>query len=210
MSIARTSDKAALLRGGRPRKDQIDALEQSLIAAAQTVFLAKGYASATLTEIAALARASKRTIYGRHPNKAALFEKAISTFIDDKFAPLEQLPLQQRSLRDKLLHLAEALSSIAADEATIAVHRVVAAEQEQFPDLINRLRRHGFERALQLVRTIFDEHGIAESTMVAEIFYATFVLAPLQNAPAGSNLPPDAIACRVDFLVGRLDTLRTG
>jgi AcrR family transcriptional regulator len=196
MTSAGMTDRAAARRAGRPRKDEVDALEQSLLEAAQTVFLAKGYASTTLTEIAALARASKRTIYQRHPNKAALFEKAISAFIDEKFAPLERLPLQQRPLREKLLRLAEALASIAADEATIAVHRVAAAEQREFPDLINRLRRHGFARAVHLVRSILDEHGVENAVIAAEIFYATFVLAPLEG-----SLLPGSLEPRVDFVM---------
>lgn len=204
MEIDSISGEAQRGRGGRPKKDQVELVEQTLLSAARTVFLAKGYANATLTEIAALARASKRTIYDRHPNKATLFEAAISAFIKDRFLPIENLPLQAGSLREKLLCLAQVLTAIATDEETIAIHRIAAAEQLQFPHLVQRLRRYGFERAVDIVKNILVEHNICDPTIAAEIFYATFVLAPLHHSMVAAANETNAIEKRVQFFVRAL------
>lgn len=197
MIIDVMSDEKGGRRGGRPRKDQIDSMEQALLRAARSVFLAKGYANATMTEIAALAQASKRTIYDRHPNKAVLFEAAISAFIAEKFSQIGTWPLREGSLRDQLLCLAEGLCLLTAEEEIISVHRIVAAEQTQFPDLVKRLHRYGFERAINLLLSIFEENGVGEALIAAEFFYATFVLAPLQNL----IIVQGSLEKRIDFFM---------
>lgn len=86
-------------RRGRPVVIAADARRRTILAAAEQVFAAEGYANASMAAIAQTAGMSKKTIYALFPNKRALFEAlahdveafAAAMDIGEGLAPLEAL-----------------------------------------------------------------------------------------------------------------------
>lgn len=193
---------------GRPSKIRIEEMERGLLDTARSVFLQRGYAAATLNEIAAIAGASKRTIYSRYASKAELFEAAISDFIAQRFMPLEVGATEGRSARERLVHFGRILSGITFDPETVAVHRAVAAEQARFPDLIARLHRLGHERVTARVGAELDTLHAQHPRRGCELFYAMFVLAPLQAAADGDPDSQTDIPGMVDIVLHAAGCIR--
>ena len=186
---------------GRPSKVRIEEIERGLLDTARSVFLQRGYGAATLNEIAAIAGASKRTIYSRYASKAELFEAAISDFIVQRFMPLEAGAPEGRSARERLVHFGRTLSGITGDPETVAVHRAVAAEQARFPDLVARLHRLGHERVTARVGVELETLHAQHPGRGGELFYAMFVLTPLQAAADGGADTRMDIAGMVDIVL---------
>ncbi|HEX8447935.1 MAG TPA: TetR/AcrR family transcriptional regulator [Sphingomonas sp.] len=65
------------VRVGRPSPAQAAQIETRILAAAWDVLLDRGLEDFTIDQVAALAQASKRTIYGRFASRAALFRGMI-------------------------------------------------------------------------------------------------------------------------------------
>ena len=165
---------------GRPAKGNIEAMERALLETARSVFLQRGYAGTKLDEIASTAGVSKRTIYSRYASKAALFEATISDFIAQRLMPLEHGAGKGNSAYGRLVHLGKMLADITRDSATVAVHRAVSAEHARFPDLMTRLHELGHKRVTALVNAELVILRAHHPRTASELFYAMFVLAPLQ------------------------------
>ena len=71
-----------------------DDIEDSLIAAALTVFSQRGFRDATMAEIGRVARVSTGNIYRYHPNKRALFDAAVTNEFVERFVDLVRRKVQ--------------------------------------------------------------------------------------------------------------------
>lgn len=65
-------------RRGRPSAAQLAAISETILAAAQALFLTDGYANTTMEGVAASAGVGKATLYARYATKQALFEAIFS------------------------------------------------------------------------------------------------------------------------------------
>jgi len=63
-------------RGGRPSSADAARLRHRILEVATELFLAEGYGSTTIEAVAARSGVSKRTLYHRFDDKAALFAAA--------------------------------------------------------------------------------------------------------------------------------------
>jgi len=73
-------DETSSYLSGRPSPEQSRAKQDAVLRSARNIFRAKGFDAATVDEIAAAARVSKRTLYKWHPDKASLFAAAFAEF----------------------------------------------------------------------------------------------------------------------------------
>src|ERR1700722_3011403 len=62
---------------GRPKTEDLQALEARLVLAARQIFAAYGYGAASINNIAKLARVSKNTLYARFRSKADLLRAIV-------------------------------------------------------------------------------------------------------------------------------------
>ena len=134
------------------------ALNERLLKAAVEVFLEKGFAAASVDEIAARAKASKITFYKHYGNKEALFgavmqreNAALLHSVKTKIP--EGLPLD-----DFLLAFAQLLYSEFLKRETVKLVRVLHAEANRFPQLANTFERSGPSLALKAVAAEFEKH----------------------------------------------------
>lgn len=125
----------------RSRQAEADR-RRNLLEAAERVFLRKGYAAATMDDVARAAGMSKRTLYQRFESKTALFEAMIAASL----APLridaglvEHEPDIARALGGMLLTCARHF--LAAQQCEL--FRVIIAEVRRSPELADAFHRAG-------------------------------------------------------------------
>ncbi|CAO3425352.1 TetR/AcrR family transcriptional regulator [Azospirillum endophyticum] len=68
--------------GGRPTREQAQAIDARILDGARAVFCRKGIANSAVEEIAAELGVSKHTLYRRYPNKAALLDAVVGRDVD--------------------------------------------------------------------------------------------------------------------------------
>lgn len=64
-------------KGGRPTREQVEAIERAILAVAREAFLSRGFERTTVDGIAKAARVSKVTIYMRYSDKVALLRAVL-------------------------------------------------------------------------------------------------------------------------------------
>jgi AcrR family transcriptional regulator len=142
---------------GRPKAEDVEAIETRLILVARQAFSRNGYGATSLNSIAKSARASKTTFYARFPSKAALFRAIIERQIA---GVVEELPPavagNDDSLEDKLrgyfnLTLRRSLSGDVLD-----INRLILSESHQFPEL-GQAAQARFEVGVQRVATFIED-----------------------------------------------------
>jgi TetR/AcrR family transcriptional repressor of mexJK operon len=133
---------------GKPKED---ALEQRLLTAAVEVFLKKGFAAASVDEIATRAKASKITFYNHFGNKEALFEAVVRR----QNAALEEALCWtgpgDAPIDIFLKAVASRLFEALLKSDTVNLVRVLHAEADRFPQLMVVFNEAGPARAMQLL-----------------------------------------------------------
>lgn len=120
---------------GRPRREQAEAVRQSMLDAALGMFIAHGFEAASMEGIARAAGVAKLTLYRHFETKEELFvevarraqlavRERLATQVD-LFAPLEQV------LREIIATLYDGMTH----PDYLAVMRMVVAEAGRFPKL---------------------------------------------------------------------------
>jgi AcrR family transcriptional regulator len=99
--------------------------------------------------VAARARISKRTLYHRFDDKAALFAAVVHRIIEKARPPPGVPLLEGTTLQEILRRLAGLLLRAALSPQAIALHRLVTAESVRFPNL---------------VRAVYDEGWVQQAT----------------------------------------------
>ncbi|CCE02769.1 TetR/AcrR family transcriptional regulator [Bradyrhizobium sp. STM 3809] len=141
---------------GRPPLERAGEVEERILDAAKTVFLAQGFEGASVDEIAQTARAGKPTIYARFPSKAALFAAVIARHAG-RNTQYENLVPQGRTFRARLISLGQTLIERAMVDETIGLMRTAIAENPRFPELTLEIQDSARKRA-----TVNVGHAIGE------------------------------------------------
>src|SRR3954470_6342003 len=122
MADRMVASKTARGKVGRPPLERAGEVEERILDAAKTVFLANGFEGASVDEIAQTARAGKPTIYARFPSKAALFAAVIGRQAA-RNTQYENLVPQGRSLRARLVSVGLTLIDRAFSEEILGLMR---------------------------------------------------------------------------------------
>ncbi len=119
-----------------PESGRNEARRRAILDVAQEVFLKQGYASTSMSEIAARLGGSKGTLYNYFRSKEELFAAFMTdTCQGPANAVFDHLPPIGDDLRVGLIDLGVALLSFLLTEPTLAIHRLVIAESGRFPEL---------------------------------------------------------------------------
>ena len=109
---------------GRP-KDL--AKRQSILDAAKTLFLTKGYANTSMEAVAGLAGVSKLTVYSHFTDKETLFSSAIMSKCTEQLPVLFfELPAG-KPIKDVLLNIARGFQVLINSEESLTLHRLMVA-----------------------------------------------------------------------------------
>lgn len=155
--------------GGRPSRADALQLSDRILAVATELFLSQGYGSTSIEAVAAGAGISKRTLYHRFKDKAALFSAVVHRIIAQIRPPAGVPLLEGTTLQHILRRLAGLILQAALSPQAIALHRLVTAESVRFPNL---------------VRAVYDEGWAQQATTLI----ADLLARELQNPQLTSRL----------------------
>jgi AcrR family transcriptional regulator len=158
------ASKTARGKVGRPPLERAGEVEERILDAAKTVFLANGFEGASVDEIAQTARAGKPTIYARFSSKAALFAAVICRHAA-RNTQYENLVPQGRTFRARLISLGLTLIERAFVEDTIGLMRTAIAENPRFPELTLEIQDTARKRATFNVSHAIGELARAEGLL---------------------------------------------
>jgi AcrR family transcriptional regulator len=120
-----------------------DARRQSILAIARDVFLAEGYAAASMSAIAAKVGGSKGTLYNYFPSKEALFAAVVREHCARGQAELWDMPLQTENVAETMTVLGRRVVRLMLSDEVLAIHRMVVAECVRFPEIGEALYEAG-------------------------------------------------------------------
>jgi AcrR family transcriptional regulator len=184
------------------RDEQVARNRQLVLAAARRVFLAHGYASATLDAIAEEAGFSKGVVYSQFSNKADMFLALLEARIDERAEQNERLAAQLdgRQLAEAVPELALALRRAEPEWTQLVLEfRLHAA---RVPELSRRYADL-HQRTVDRLASVFAKlHERADSTpryppsVLAKLALAINVGAFLEQLadPAAADPAPEVIA----------------
>ena len=132
---------------------------EAIIAAAMTLFVEAGYATASMEEIARRAGVAKQTLYNHFGSKQVLFQAIVEQICDELMdtvnldAPLDSDPTVALS------DFARRFVRLMVDSTSIGLFRLLAAEAHRFPDLAETVFRSGPDRVVaDLARYLEAQH----------------------------------------------------
>lgn len=140
----------------RARGRPVDlAKRDAILAAATQLFLARGFAGASMEAVAAAAGVSKITVYAHFRNKESLFQTMIRARCEaynrpERFEAYAALPP-----REALGEMGRNFLALLFDPEVLRLYRVISAEAERRPLVAELFYAAGPERAIELFADYF-------------------------------------------------------
>ena len=203
-------------RAGRPTREQAAARHEELLETALDLFLEHGYELATIEMIAAKVGMTKRTVYARYPDKAALFLAAVRRAIERQVMPREEMErLDQGDLAATLEAIGRRRIRQVMTPEGLRLQRVINSESYRFPEIFTLHNELSTAPVIAFLTDLLDraaaEGAIAptNSGRVARAFLSMVVGGQVRAIVAGRPPTPDQLDERVAFTVRLLlDGLR--
>lgn len=187
-------------RGGRPSKADAEQLAHRIVDAATEQFFTLGYGATTIEAIARRAKVSKRTLYHRFEDKAALFSAVVHRTIERMRPPADVPLLRGADLAENLRGLANLVLHAALSAPAIQLHRLIIAESSRFPNLAAAVNNEGAsEEAIRLIAGLLEREARAGNlrldnpTFAAQQFLQMVISVPQRRA-MGLGMPMNAEA----------------
>lgn len=166
---------------GRPRTEDLAALEARFRLVARELFFRDGYGATTMSDIAEAARTSKRTLYARFPSKAALLHAIVEEQVESWDTGVHHTPIDGcETLRDFLLAYGAIAMRAGMSRDFLQLDRLLHSESGRFPELAEiaeaRFRR-GVEYLSQNIRAFAESDGVPcrDPDFAAEHFMTTMM-----------------------------------
>jgi TetR/AcrR family transcriptional regulator, mexJK operon transcriptional repressor len=175
-------------RGGRPSRLQTVELQQTILDVATELFLTRGYGATSIEAVASAARISKRTFYHRFRDKAELFEAVVRRLIERWLPPFEARFLDTAPPDLLLAGIARQMLAVALSPPALALHRVLVAEAQRFPELVQLVNEAGARKGVERIAALLDRESqagrlrIADGRFAAEQFVNMVVSGPQKRA----------------------------
>jgi TetR/AcrR family transcriptional repressor of mexJK operon len=195
-------------RGGRPSRLETAQLQETILDVATELFLTRGFGATSIEAVAAGARISKRTFYHRFSDKAALFEAVVRRLIDRWLPPFEAQLREAGSLEALLRGLAGQILAVALSPPALALHRLLIAESQRFPELVRLVNEAGAGKGVERIAALLEREAQAgnlvadDSRFLAEQFLNMVLSVPQKRALGfGQPLSGEALARWTDRTV---------
>lgn len=146
------------------RMKKIDGLPMpvAILHAAMETFMERGYDQASMDEVAARARTTKRTVYAHYGNKEALFRAALAQAVELFLAQL-RAPADLSDPAAELEAFAARYCELCTVRGSVRLQRVAMGLAERFPDLGRMLHEDVIERAEAMMASYLAALGRARS-----------------------------------------------
>jgi TetR/AcrR family transcriptional regulator, mexJK operon transcriptional repressor len=119
---------------------------ESILAAAQRMFLASGFGAVSMDAIAREAGASKATLYAYFSSKEELFGAVVAREGERYFSGFSARELDPREAEVSLIEIGRRFLALVLSPDAIAVNRITIAEAVRFPQLGEAFWQAGPER----------------------------------------------------------------
>lgn len=195
-------------RPGRPTREQAKARHNELLDAALDHFLDKGFEVATIEAIAQSVGMTKRTVYARYADKAALFRAAVNLAIERFSVSHDRVEAADcGDLEQTLRNIAQLRISHSMTPNGLKLQRIIATESYRFPDIFNAAYEQGSTPTVKFLASIFQREteagklAITEPLRAATTFMSMVVSGPVRIVVSGNHLSEAEIEERVSFAV---------
>ncbi|RSN59235.1 TetR family transcriptional regulator [Amycolatopsis sp. WAC 04182] len=175
---------------------------QAILDAAFTVFAREGYAQAGVDVVAAEAGVAKATVYSHFHDKENLLRQAIAASADqaltENLAAVEQLTDRGDNLRVTLESVGLHLLQCYCHDRSWALRRLLSAEINQFPDLLDIVHTRTADRvtdalADRLARLAVAGHLHTPDPLLAADQFVALLSGPIdKRARLGTRRVPTA------------------
>ncbi len=191
-----------------------------LIAVARTVFLERGYAGASMDEVARRARVSKASLYREHASKSALYAAVVRQWAAagrDAMRPALERLRGSDDVRAGLIALGETMRAGILSEPVLAMRRLVTSEAATQPDVAATYLSDSWDRNIaDLAETLeaitaSGDLNVKDPAAAAEQFTWLVIGAPLNARLLGGDAGASSLEHAVDlFLAGYAGAGRSG
>jgi len=173
---------------GRPTRETAQLRHELLLERALELFCEHGFEMTTIETIAVSLNMTKRTIYARYPDKAALFEAAVKRAIDRWFVPVEILRRADTGdLAGSLTAIARIRLANNLSRSGIRLQRVVSSEAYRFPEIHRMYEAVSFE-TMDYLKELFAKYRSEcdgkwfDDTDLAASAFLTIMNTPVRRA----------------------------
>ncbi len=188
-----------------------------IINAAYEEFVQNGYAATRLEDVAKRIGVTKGTIYIYFQSKEELFRAVIGSLMTPILDRAAEFTATFSGTCTELLrqHIANLYNAISAEPRGVGLLRLLIAEGEKFPELMDFYHREVSERAVKIIADILAQ-GIERGEFCADapvnhphIFMAPVMMAAMHkmmsaDALASDENVSDAVTTHLDLLISSL------
>ncbi len=196
------------ISAGRPTKTQAEERHAELLDVALGMFLDKGYELTTIEALAAQLGMTKRTVYARYVDKAALFRAAVDRAIQRYVVPIESvLASESDDLQETLIRVAHIRIANLMTPEGLRLQRVLNAEAYRFPDIFDRFFAQAAKPTVDYLADLFERQSalgeiVTDNRARAAIAFMSMVVgAPARSLVAGGHIAPAELDERIRFSV---------
>jgi AcrR family transcriptional regulator len=193
---------------GRPTREQARQRHDELLDRGLDVFLDQGFEQATIEAIAAAVGMTKRTVYARYKNKAALFLATVQRAIERMIVPEAVLrSLESVDLDTLLAQVARLRIAQVTTPAGLKLQRIINTESYRFPEIFMMSYQQGARPVVQVLarrlqlETEAGRLNVSNPEMAANVFMSMVVGGPVRLIVAGQRLTQMQIDERQQFAI---------
>ena len=149
---------------------------EAILDGARRVFLAHGYSGTSMEAIAEAAPVAKPTLYSYFGNKQELFAAVVVGQCDTLFSTLSEASLKHSGPIDGLRTIAEEFVALIYSPESLALYRLLIAEQGHFPELGEQVYRASAEPMIEMLAGYLEKIGsrglisIEDARVASELF----------------------------------------
>ncbi len=172
------------------------------------LFLDKGFEQATIDAIAASVGMTKRTVYARYENKAALFKAAVQRSIERLIVPPATLQaLETGDIAATLAAVARLRVAQVMTPAGLKLQRIINTESYRFPQIFIMAYEQNTRPVVEFLAGLLQREtaagtlAIADPARAATVFLSMVVSGPVRVIVSGNRLTRAEIEDRLQFAI---------
>ncbi len=202
------TNKATPVRAGRPTRERAALRQAELLDVALDLFLARGFEQTTVEAVAAAVSMTKRTVYARYEDKAALFKAAVRrAILRTQTSPEALAALDTGELESTLVAFAQWRVAHVTKPAGLRLQRILATESYRFPEIFTWSYEDGAGPALAFLTDLLRRHDSAGAVCIdrpelaANVFMSMVIGGPVRIIVSGNSLSQSEIDERIGYAV---------
>jgi TetR/AcrR family transcriptional regulator, mexJK operon transcriptional repressor len=207
--MKKTRSKFAPRKGpGRPTAEQARRRHDELLDSALDLFLDKGFEQATIDAIAASVGMTKRTLYARYENKAALFKAAVQRSIERLIVPPATLEaLETGDIAATLVAVARLRIAQVMTPAGMKQQRIINTESYRFPEIFAMAYEQNTRPVVEFLAGLLQREtatgrlAVSDPMRAATVFLSMVVSGPVRVIVSGHRLTQAEIEDRLQFAI---------